>query len=53
MSEIRLIGAACHVANEDDINLAEVVKKSWDLESYGTSMVADKRTEKISWQLKS
>ena len=27
VSEIRLSGAACHVANEDDIKLAEVVKK--------------------------
>ena len=53
MSEIRLSGAACHVANENDIKLAEVVKKWWDMESYGTSMVFDKGAEKISWQLKS
>ena len=44
MSEIRLSGAACHVANEDDIKLAEVVKKWWDIESKGTSMAADKRS---------
>ena len=44
MSEILLSGAACHVANEDDIKLAEVVKKCCDMESYGTSMAADKRS---------
>ena len=44
VSEIRLSGAACHVANEDDIKLAEVVKKWWDIESYGTSIVAEKRS---------
>ena len=44
VSESRLSGAACHVANGDDIKLAETVKKWWDMESYGTSMVADKRS---------
>ena len=42
MSEFRLSGAACHIANEDDINFAEIVKKWRDMELYGTSMVADK-----------
>ena len=41
--EIRLSGAA-YVANEDDIKLAEVVEKCWDIKSYGTSMVADKKS---------
>ena len=27
VSEIRLSGALCHVENEDDVKLAEVVKK--------------------------
>ena len=44
VSEIRLSGAACHVANEDDIKLAEIFKKWWDMNIYGTSMVADKRS---------
>ena len=44
VNELRL-SAACHVANEDDLQLAEVVKKWWDMESYGTLMVADKRTK--------
>ena len=42
VSELRF-SAACHIANDDDVKLAEVVKKWWDMESYGTSMVADKR----------
>ena len=37
--------AACHLSNEDDMKLAEVVKKWWDMESYGTAMVADKRSK--------
>ena len=44
VSELRF-NAACHIANEDDVKLAEVVKKWWDMESYGTLMVADKRTK--------
>ena len=44
VNELRL-SAACHVANADDLQLAEVVKKWWDMESYGTLMVADKRTK--------
>ena len=44
VSEIRLSGAAWHVAIENDIKLAEVVKKWWDIESYGTSIVAEKRS---------
>ena len=39
------LSAACHVANDDDMKLAEVVKKWWDMESYGTLKVADKRTK--------
>ena len=39
------LSAACHVANNDDMKLAEVVKKWWDMESYGTLKVADKRTK--------
>ena len=44
VSELRL-SAACHVSNEDDVKLAEVVKNWWDIESYGTLVVADKRTK--------
>ena len=44
VSELRF-SAACHIANDEDVKLAEVVKKWWDMESYGTSMVADKRTK--------
>ena len=40
------LNAACHVANNDDMKLAEVVKKWWDMESYGTLKVDDKRTKK-------
>ena len=39
------LSAACHVANDNDMKLAEVFKKWWDMESYGTLKVADKRTE--------
>ena len=39
------LSAACHVANDDDMKLAEVVRKWWDMESYGTLKVADKRTK--------
>ena len=39
------LSAACHVFNDDDMKLAEVVKKWWDMESYGTLKVADKRTK--------
>ena len=46
LSEFRLSGAACHVANKDEVKLAEIVKKWWDMESYGTSIVADKRRRK-------
>ena len=44
VSELRF-NAACHIVNEDDVKLAEVVKKWWDMESYGTLMIADKRTK--------
>ena len=44
VSELRF-SAACHLSNEDDMKLAEVVKKWWDMESYGTAMVADKRSK--------
>ena len=44
VNELRL-RAACHVSNEDDVKLAEVVKKWWDMESYGKLVVADKRTK--------
>ena len=36
VSELRF-SAACHVSNENDVKLAEVVKKWWDMESYGTT----------------
>ena len=39
------LSAACPVDNDDDMKLAEVVKKWWDMESYGTLKVADKRTK--------
>ena len=47
------LSAACHVANDDDMKLAEVVKKWWDMESYGTLKVADKRTkeEKLATEI--
>ena len=50
VSVIRLSGAACHVANEDDIKLAKVVKKWRDMESYGSWMVAEKmrREDKLA-----
>ena len=37
--------AACRVHNEDDVKLAKVVTKWWAMKSYGTLMVADKRTK--------
>ena len=42
VSELRY-SAACHTANDDDVKLADVVKKWWNVESYGTTMVADCR----------
>ena len=43
MSEFLFSGAACHIAKEDDIKFAEDVKRWWDVESNGTSMVANKK----------
>ena len=53
VSEIRLSGATCHVANEDGIGLAEVVKKWWDMESYRISMAYDNgsREEKLATEI--
>ena len=42
VNELRL-SAASHISNNDDVKLAKVVKKCWDIESYGTLRVADKR----------
>ena len=39
------LSAACHVANNDDMKLAEDVKRWWDMESYGTLTVAGRRTK--------
>ena len=41
--EIKLNGSICQLASQEDIDQAEVVKKWWDLESYGTLMIADRR----------
>ena len=43
VSELRY-SAACHTANDDDVKLADVVENG-GIESYGTTMVADRRTK--------
>ena len=42
--------ASCKLPNLEDLELAEDVKKWWDMESYGTSIVAGQRSkeEKIA-----
>ena len=44
IGDLRSGSATCHVASQADVELAEVVKKWWHMESYGTLMVADKRS---------
>ena len=45
ISELRY-SAACHTAYDDDVKLAEVVTKRWDMESCGTTIVTDRQAEK-------
>ena len=40
----KVCDASCQIANPEISELAEVVKKWWDMESYGTLIFADQRT---------
>ena len=44
VSKLRF-SAACQFSNEDDVKLAEVVKKWWNIESYGTLLIAYKQAK--------
>ena len=44
-NELKFHGATAQVACAEDVQLADVVKKWWDMESYGTLAVADKRSQ--------
>ena len=42
----KMCDASCQLASPEDLELAEIVKNWWDMESYGILIVADQRSKK-------